>query len=87
MNVLKMFEIDFKSITGIKVYDAKIGTGNWCRLELDQLNCDELEKIANFIRLRFTKEGQYRHHLPKIGRGDYGLALIIGEELLKQIYK
>lgn len=66
MELLRKFAERFTWETKIPVflYEQEF---SWCRIFFTDLNCEELESVAQFIRNRFTEPGNYAHCSPKLG--------------------
>lgn len=86
--LLNTFRTDFESTTGIKTNACEKVYG-WYKLYLSSLDCEKMEIMARYIRLRFTCDGLYTHLLPTLSTFNGKLCLSISVELaekkLKQI--
>jgi len=89
MDLIKTFAQDFTKSTGIKVdtYCDERTFPHWKRLALPHsLNCDDLEKISNFIRERFSENGKYSELLVKLTVFSGGITLTADVKELDRVY-
>jgi hypothetical protein len=61
---------------------------HWKRLIFAQLNCNDMEKISNYIKETFSTPGKFSHHLPKIqGWENNCIALTVDVSQIKEFIK
>lgn len=83
---LKVLQNAFIKSTGIK----PIGTveekhlPHWKRLVLDNMNCEQLERVSKFIKENFYERGTYSHLLPKLHTFNGYLCLSVDVEEIKK---
>ena len=87
-DLLKEFAEDFTTETGIKVHTLEERTfPHWKRLVFNQgLNCEQLEKIASFIKTRFSQARLYSHLMVTLGRYEDKLCLTADVKDLERVY-
>lgn len=88
-DLLKEFARDFTQETGIKVHTLEeYTTPHWKRLVIYQgIDCEEMEKIASFIRMRFSQPGLYSHLMVALNSYEGYLCLTADIKDLERIYK
>jgi hypothetical protein len=90
MDLLKTFAQDFTQSTGIKVHafcDERTYP-HWKRLLLPSgLTCEDMTKISNFIKEKFSQKGKYSHLLVTLGSHDGGITLTADVKDLERAYQ
>ena len=56
---------------------------SWVRIELGDLDCNDLWQLSGFIVKTFQTEGKFTHLLPKVSSRDNELCLVLSADLLK----
>lgn len=86
---IKSFKKDFESFTGIKVYGLIEDRSyfHWKRLVLKPLNCEEMQKISEYILYRFSKYGVYTHLMPSLSCFDGYLCLTVDRSYIHEFIK
>jgi hypothetical protein len=86
--LLHKLHSSFNGETNIKcvAYDRSVARGGWMELIFDSLNCEQLEKIAKFLRDNFSQTNLYSHNLPKLIPCREGISLIFQDKEIERIY-
>ena len=85
---LKAFQTHFDIYCNIRkpldAYEDRTAP-HWKRLRwYGNLNSDELEEIAKYIKYTFSNEGKYTHLLPVLGVHEGFISLTVDEELIQK---
>lgn len=86
--ILKALHKSFVEETNIKCvpYDRGVAYGGWMELILDDVNCEKMEKIANFLRNNFSQPNLFSHNLPKLIPCREGISLIFQDKEVERVY-
>lgn len=89
MDYLKEFAEDFSAITEIIVKPLEEKEfPHWKRLLIPtQLNSNDLQMISTFIKMRFSRVGNYSHLLPKLHVYNGTLCVTVDVKQLEETYK
>jgi hypothetical protein len=83
--LIKTFKAECPNIR--EVYEGEIFS-DYVIFIYSNLNCEDLEDIAKFIRKHFSNEGRYTHKLPTIGtQREYSrdiMAIRISQSLVEE---
>jgi hypothetical protein len=83
---LKEFKKHFVEKTDIKVCDTVEDTSfyHWKRLIFNNLNCDEMSVISEYIKDTFSSPDKYTHLLPKLQSYENKLSLTIDVDIIRK---
>lgn len=89
-DLLKKFYDSFVEHTGGTIkcvrHDRGSAQGGWFELQFQHhLNCDDLQKIGDFVRLKFTEPGKFTHLAPKLMATRNGIALCVQDSSVQKL--
>ena len=89
-DLLKRFYQSFTEYTSERIkcrpVDRGVAYGGWFELIFrNSLHAEELVKIGNFLREKFSQEGLYSHLLPKLTATREGVSLIVQDREVERI--
>ena len=88
-DLLKRLHNSFeKAETGIPFYsdDEGVAGGGWMKISFKvYLNADQLIKVSEFIKEKFSVPGTFSHILPKIGVSKGGVSIIVQDTEVQRI--
>lgn len=90
-DLLKKFYNSFIEYAGGTIqcvrHDRGAAQGGWFELQFQHpLNCDDLQKIGDFIRLKFTEPGKFTHRVPKLMATRNGIAIIVQDAIVQKFF-
>ena len=86
--LLKDLHSTFTDKTNIKCApnDRGVVNGGWIELILGDINCEQMEKIAMFLRRHFSQPNLYSHNLPRLVPCRGGVSLIFQDKDVERVF-
>jgi len=86
--ILKDLHSTFTNETNIKsvANDRGVVNGGWLELVLSDVNCEQMEKISNFLRYHFSQPNLFSHNLPRLVACRGGVSLIFQDKEVERIF-
>ena len=91
-DLIKKFYDSFVEYTGGTIkcvrHDSGEAQGGWFELQFQHpLNCEDLQKISEFVYHKFAEPYKFTHRVPKLMATRNGIALIVQDSLVQKIFE
>ena len=83
---MKKLKESFKS-TGIRNFRVEVEHSfPWVSIHLEELNCEEMVRVSDWIKVTFYESERFAHLLPKLCKRNGSLCLVIDLKQCEKIF-